>query len=139
MDLDAEFAEFFRIHVAACAGAQEHHVFEAVAAPRDVGRQMRVIDDDDLGAIEQSGDMIRRDVGIAVDAHGGIAGLVLPLENIRQRSVGIDKNSAHLNLHESQEATPASANTVCIKTLAPAVQSACVASRSEEHTSEIQS
>ncbi len=74
-------------------------MLQALALPRDVGRQRGVIDDDDPGAIEQRGDLIRPDVGIAVDAHGWIAGLVLPLENIRQRSVGIDKYSAHKSLH----------------------------------------
>ena len=73
-------------------------MLQAVAAPRDVGRQRGVVDDGDLGAVEHSRDLFRLDVGIAIDAHGGIAGLVLPLENIRQRSVGIDKNSAHGNL-----------------------------------------
>ena len=139
MDLDAEFGEFFRVHVAACAGAEKHDVLQAGAAPRDFGRQRGVIDNDDLGAVEQCGHLVRRDVGIAVDAHRRIIGLILALENIRQRSVGIDKNSAHRHLRcfcgESgltfgYDATPASASTVCIRTLAPAVQSACVASSS---------
>ena len=98
MNVDAEFAKLFRIHVAARAGPEEHDMFQAGAAPRDFGRQSGVIDDDDLGAVEQSRDMARCDVGIAVDAHGRVAGPVLPFENIRQRSVGIDKNSAHGNL-----------------------------------------
>jgi len=73
-------------------------VFEAMAAPRDLGRQGSVVDDDDFGAIEQGRDLIWRDVGIAVDPHRRITRLVLPLENIGQRLVGIDENSTHRNL-----------------------------------------
>ncbi len=98
VNADAEFSEFLRVHVAARAGAEKHHMLQAGAAPRHVCRQRRVVDDDNLGAIEQSGHLLGCDVGIAVDRNRWIAGLVLPLEDIRQRSVGIDKNSAHRNL-----------------------------------------
>src|ERR1700704_1386750 len=64
-----------------------------------------------------------------MDANLGIAGFCQPLENYRERFVGVDKNSVHWMLH-GQDATPASASTVCISALAPAVQSACVASSS---------
>ena len=49
---DAEFGEFFRVHVAARAGAEKHHVLQPGAFARDLGRQRGVIDDRDLGAVE---------------------------------------------------------------------------------------
>src|SRR5690348_13266579 len=100
MNLDTKFAEFLRIHIATRAGAQEYDVLEATASPRNVGRQRRVVDDDDLSTIEQSGNLLRLNIRIEIDPRAGIAGLSLPLENIRQRWVGVDKNSAHENLLE---------------------------------------
>ena len=64
-----------------------------------------------------------------MDPDLGIAGLYQPFEDNRQQFIGVDKNSAHWILR-CQVATPASASTVCINTLAPAAQSACVASSS---------
>src|SRR5439155_13109559 len=93
----------------------------------------RVVDDRDLGAVEHGRILIRRDVGIPVDPHLGIAGLFKPLKNHGQRFIGVDENSAHCIppfLVDYQDPTPASASTVCISTLAPAAQSACVASSS---------
>ena len=87
--------EFFRIHVAARAGAEKHHVLQSGAFLRDVGRQRGVIDDRDLGAIEYLGILIRGDVGIPVDPHLGIARLLQPLEDHGQRFIGVDENSAH--------------------------------------------
>ena len=97
VNLDAELGELFRIHVAARAGAEKHHVLQPGAFLRDLGRQRGVIDDGDLGAVEHFGILLRRDVGVAMDPHLGIAGLVQPLEDHRQRFIGIDKNSAHGN------------------------------------------
>src|SRR5206468_12573240 len=76
--------------------------------------------------------LLRRDVGVAMNAHLGIAGLVQLLKDHCQRFIGIDENTAHENSPDldGQDATPASASTVCISTLAPAVQSAWVASSS---------
>ena len=95
MYFDAEFGELFGIHVAACTGAEKHHVLKSLAFLRDLGRQRGVIDDGDLGAAEHFGVLLRRDVGVAMDADLGIARLRQPLENNRQRFVGVDKNSAH--------------------------------------------
>src|SRR6201999_595879 len=133
---DAEFGEFIRIHVAAGAGAQKHDVLEALAAPGDIRRQLCMVDHDDLGTVEQRRHVFGFDVGIEVDPHSGIAGLILPLGDLCERSVSIDKNPAHdsspcsLKICRAYDATPASDSTVCIKTLAPAVQSTCVASSS---------
>src|SRR5882724_5273063 len=66
-----------------------------------------------------------------MDAHPGIPGFCQSFENNRECLIGIDEYTTHRLLHwVRQEATPASASTVCIRTLAPAVQSACVASSS---------
>ena len=35
---DAEFSEFFRVHVAARTGAEKHDVLQAGALARDIGR-----------------------------------------------------------------------------------------------------
>src|SRR5438309_1338509 len=99
------------------------------ALARDLGRQRGVIDNSYRGIIDHCRQLLAGDVRIAVDPHLGIAGFCQPLENHRQRFVGVDKSSAHWMLH-IQGATPASANTVCISALAPAVQSAWVASSS---------
>src|SRR2546423_770516 len=48
---DPELIEFFRIHVAARAGAQKYHVLETGAFARDLGRQRGVIDHRDAGAV----------------------------------------------------------------------------------------
>src|ERR1700733_12470411 len=136
MNLDAEFGELLRVHIAARAGAEKHHMLQANALARDFGRQRGVIDDRDPGAIEHFWQLLRRHIRVAMNANHGIARLGQPLEDDRQRFVGIDKNPAHRNLRcltgciDVQDATPASASTVCIRTLAPAVQSACVASSS---------
>jgi hypothetical protein len=98
VNVDTEFGKLFGVHVAAGAGAEKNDMLQAAAAPGDIRGQRGVIDDDNLRAIEQRGHLFRRDVGVTVDAHRRIAGHVQPLENIRQRSVGIDKNSAHCNL-----------------------------------------
>ena len=134
MNLDAKFGQFFRIHVAAGAGAQEDDVLQPRTVARDGGRQRGVIDDRDPGAVEHVRQLFRRDVGIAMNAHLGIAGFCQSLQNHGQRLIGIDKHSAQIGLRWSvgfvggYEATPASASTVCIRALAPAVQSAWVAS-----------
>src|ERR1700736_6391307 len=71
-----------------------------------------------------------------MNANRGVTRLGQPFEDDRQRFIGIDKNPAHKSLRcltgliGDYDATPASASTVCIRTLAPAVQSACVASSS---------
>src|SRR6185436_11456089 len=107
-------------------------VLQPFAFLRDIGRQRRVVDDRDLGAIKYLGVLIRGDIRVQVDPHLGVARLLQPLENHGQRFIGVDKNSAHgfpLVL-DYQDATPASVSTVCISTLAPAAQSACVASSS---------
>ena len=52
MNLDAEFGQFFRVHVAARAGAEKHHMLQPSALACDRGRQRGVIDDRDPGAIE---------------------------------------------------------------------------------------
>ena len=57
MHLDAEFGEFFRIHVAARAGAEEHDVLQPGAFLGDVGRQRGVVDDGDLGTVEDGRDI----------------------------------------------------------------------------------
>ena len=57
--VDAELGELFRIHVAARAGAEEHHVLQPGAFLRDLGRQRGVVDDRDLGAVEDFGILIR--------------------------------------------------------------------------------
>ena len=59
MHLDPELAKFFRVHVAARAGAEKHHVLQSLAFLRDLGRQRGVIDDRDLGAVEYLGVLIR--------------------------------------------------------------------------------
>ena len=92
---DAEFGQFLRVHVAARAGAQEHHVLEACALAGDVGRQRGVIDDRDLGAVEHFWQLIRLDVRVAVNAHCDVAGFCEPLENHGKGFVGVDKYSAH--------------------------------------------
>lgn len=96
---------------------------------RDIGRKRGVIDDRDGGAVEHLRQLRRRHIGVAVNAHRGIAGFCQSLENDRQRLIGVDKNPAHCS-PRCHDATPASASTVCIRALAPAVQSACVASSS---------
>ena len=48
---DAELRELFGIHVAARAGAEEHHVLQPGALFCNLGRQRGVIDDRDLRAI----------------------------------------------------------------------------------------
>jgi len=50
-----------------------------------------MIDDDDLGAVKQGRHLVRRDIGVRVMRTDGSPALLLPLENIRQRSVGVDK------------------------------------------------
>ncbi len=57
--VDAELGELFRIHVAARAGAEEHDVLQAGALLRDLGRQRGVVDDGDLGAVEDLRILIR--------------------------------------------------------------------------------
>jgi hypothetical protein len=47
-----ELGELLRVHVAARAGAQEHDVLEAGAFARNLGRQRRVVDNSDFGAVE---------------------------------------------------------------------------------------
>ena len=94
VDGDAELGEFVRIHVAARAGAEEHHVLEAGAFARDLGRQRGMINNRDLRAVKHFRELVRRDVGIAMNANLGIAGFCQPFENHRQCFVGIDKNSA---------------------------------------------
>ena len=59
VDLDAELGELFRVHVAARAGAEKHDVLQPGALLRDVGRQRGVVDDRDLGAVEQRGVLVR--------------------------------------------------------------------------------
>ena len=110
-------------------------MLEASAFARDVGRQRGVIDDRDFRAVEHFRELIRFDVGVAVDPHLGIAGLFQPLEDHGQRFIGVDEYSAQrepprVQMMFDQDATPASASTVCINTLAPAAQSAWVASSS---------
>ena len=95
MHLDAELAKFFRVHVAARAGAEKHHVLEPGALSCDIRRQRGVVDDRDLGAVEHFRVVVRHDVRIAVDPHLGIAGLFQPLEDHGQRFIGVDENSAH--------------------------------------------
>mgnify|MGYP003694014421 CR=1 FL=1 len=88
--------ELFRVHVAARAGAEKHDVLEPGALLRDLGRQRGVIDDRDLGAVEQFRDIDPALIsGSRLIRHLGIAGLLQPLEDHGQRSIGIDKNSAH--------------------------------------------
>src|SRR4051794_999111 len=67
-----------------------------------------------------------------MDRNFRIAELFQALEDHSQRFIGVDEYSAHGSLLGSrrQDETPASASTVCISTLAPAAQSACVASSS---------
>src|SRR6266566_547573 len=106
-------------------------MLEPCALARDLGRQRGVIDDRDLGAVEHFRQLIRGHVRIAMNAHRGITGFCQSFENNRKRLIGIDEYTTHRILHwVGQDATPASASTVCISTLAPAVQSACVASSS---------
>ena len=95
VDLDAERGELVGVHVAARAGAEEDDVLEALALPRDIGRQRGVIDDADLGAAEDIRPLLGRDIRVFVDADLGIAGLALPLEDLGERIIGVDKNSAH--------------------------------------------
>src|SRR5580692_6037973 len=137
---DAEFGQFLRVHVTARAGAQKHHMLEPCAFSRHLGWQRGVIDNRDLRAVEHFGQLIGGHVGVAMDAYPGIAGLGQPFEDDGQRFIGIDKNSPHWNrspdvwrmpdYDATYDTTWASASTVCISTLAPAVQSACVASSS---------
>src|SRR6516162_2949826 len=67
-----------------------------------------------------------------IDRDLGIAGLFQPHKDFGKRWVGVDKYSAHgiPPIVRDYDATPASASTVCISTLAPAVQSTWVASSS---------
>jgi hypothetical protein len=95
MHLDPECCELFRIHVAARAGAEKHHVLQPDAFFRYFRRKCCVIDDGDGGAVEQFWVLIRGDVGVAVDPDLWIAGFFQPLENHRQRFIGIDKNTVH--------------------------------------------
>ena len=95
VNADAEFGELFRIHVAARAGAQKHDVLQAGAFARNFGRQCGVIDDGNLGPVEHAGQLIRRHIGVAMNAHRGIAGFCQALEDDGERFIGIDKNSAH--------------------------------------------
>ena len=98
VNLDADIGQLLRIHVAARAGAEKHHVLQPGAFFGDPGRQRRVIDDGDFGAAENLRILLRLDIGVAVDAHLGIAGLFQPLENHGQRFIGIDKNTLHETL-----------------------------------------
>ena len=70
-------------------------MLQAGALAGDIDRQRGVIDDRDLGAVEHARQLLRRHVRVAVDTHLGIAGFFQPLEDHRQRFIGIDKNSAH--------------------------------------------
>ena len=99
MNGDAELGQLLRVHVAARAGAEKHHMLEAGTFARHVGRKRGVIDDRDLGAVEHFWQLIRRDVGVAVNPRRDVAGFCQPLENDRQRFVGIDKDSAQFILH----------------------------------------
>ena len=90
-----ELGELFRVHVAARAGAEEHDVLEVFTLFCDLGRQSRVVDDADLGAVEDLRPLVRLELRIAVDPYPGIAGLLQPLEDLGQRFIGVDKNSAH--------------------------------------------
>jgi len=95
MNCDAQFAEFFRVHVAAGAGPQKHHVLEPHAFARDLGRQRGVIDHGDLCTVEHARQVIRSDVRVAMNAHAGIIRPSQPFEDERQRFIGVDKNSSH--------------------------------------------
>ena len=123
MHLDAERGQLLDIHVTARAGAEEHDVFQTSALFSNVCRKVRMIDDRDRGIAEYAGQLIRRHVLVAVNADIRVAGLALSFEQSGERCTGIDEYGFHF-------ATPASDRTVCSKTLAPAVQSACVASSS---------
>src|SRR4051812_4630364 len=98
MNGNAELGEFFWIHVAARAGAEEDDMLQPNAFSRDLGRQRGVIDDGDFGAVEDAGILIRNYIGIAMDTHRRIARLCKPFENHRQRFIGIDEYTAHENL-----------------------------------------
>jgi hypothetical protein len=52
---DTEFGELFRIHIAARAGAEKHHMLQIGASARDLRRQRGMIDDRDPDAIERPG------------------------------------------------------------------------------------
>jgi hypothetical protein len=54
-----------------------------------------VIDDADLGAVEDLRPLVRLELWIAVDPHLRIAGLLQPIEDLGQRFIGVDKNSPH--------------------------------------------
>ena len=70
-------------------------MLEPSAFARDFGRQRGVIDDRDLGAVEHVWQLIRRHVGVAMNAHLGVARLCQPLEDDGEGFIGVDKNSAH--------------------------------------------
>src|SRR6202012_895509 len=123
-DGDAELSQLVRVHVAARASAEEDDVLQPLALLRHLGRQRRMIDDADLGAVEHGRPILRLDVRIEVDLDRDVVRLALPLEDIGQRVGGVDENCAHGKSLRYQPATPASDSTVCIRTLVPAAPSA---------------
>ena len=57
-----------------------------------------MIDHADLGAAQDGRPLLGLDIGVLVHAHIGIAVPALPLENLRETVIGVNKDSAHRNL-----------------------------------------
>jgi hypothetical protein len=92
---DAELAQLFRIHVAARAGAEKNDMLKSGAAFGDIGRQVAVIDDGDLGAAQHIWQRLRVDIRVEVNTHRWVTRLLQALENHARIRIAIHKHCPH--------------------------------------------
>jgi hypothetical protein len=94
MDLDAALGELGDIHVARGAGAEKNHVLERVAFIDQIGRQIRMIVDADVVAL-QYGRQVGKRIGLAIDIDRRIVRARDARPYRRQLVVAVDKERFH--------------------------------------------
>ena len=101
MDGDADPGERFRVHVAACAGAEEDDIAQAGAGAGDLDREGGVVDDRDPRAGERRGQVGGQDAGGAERERQAGEGGEQALRDGPQRRVGVDEGGEH-RLHQAR-------------------------------------